>query len=161
MDARKRRQAYYKDGTSYIHGNTARKLNTAPDIRREREQHEIPSPRSRQQRNPRALQSLSLGSLLMLSMAIIATLYVCVEYLKLQSDVSHIEKEIISMEQKLADLKKVNEATYDQINAAFDLEYIYKVAVEEYGMVYPNNNTVVTYQASEDNYVRQYRDIPD
>lgn len=161
MDAKKRRQSYNYYGTGYVDGNTVRKYNNAPDIQREREPYEIPSPRHQKQRNPRVLQGLSLGSLLMLSIAIVATLSICVEYLKLQSDVNHMEKTIISMERTLSNLKEVNEASYDQINMVYDLDYIYRVAVEEFGMVYPNNNEVITYRSSNDNYVRQYRDIPE
>ncbi|NLP34383.1 MAG: cell division protein FtsL [Clostridiales bacterium] len=161
MDAKKRRQYYNYYGTSYIDGNTVRKYDNAPDIQRERRPHEIPAPRRQRQRNPRALQGLSLGSLLMLSIAIVATLYICVEYLKLHSTVNHMEKTIISMEQTLADMIEVNEASYDQINMVYDLDYVYRVAVEEYGMVYPNKNEVITYKSSNDNYVRQYRDIPE
>lgn len=161
MDAKQRRQLNNYYGTSYVDGNTVRKYNHVPDIHREREPYEMPSPRRQQQTNPRALQGLSLGSLLMLSIAIAATLYICVEYLKLQTNVNHMEKTIISMEKKLSNLKEVNEASYDQINMIYDLDYVYRVATQEYGMVYPNNNEVITYKKSNNNYVRQYRDIPE
>jgi cell division protein FtsL len=161
MDAKKRRQAYHYYGTGYVDGSTVRKYNNAPDIQREREPYEIPSHKPRQHTNPKALQGLSLGSLLILSAAIVATLYICVEYLKLQSDVNHMEKTIISMEKSLSELADTNDASYDQINMAYDLDYVYRVAVEEYGMVYPNKNDVITYKKSNDNFVRQYRDIPE
>lgn len=160
MDAKKRRQSY-NDRTSYINGNAALKYNSVPDIRREREQYEVPTPKPRQQRNTKELQSLSLGSLFMLSIAIIATLYICVDYLKLQYNANHMEKTIVSLEQTLSDMKDVNKATYDQINLVYDLDYVYRVAVEEYGMVYPNNNTVITYNSNSSGYVRQFRDIPE
>ncbi|NLZ83328.1 MAG: cell division protein FtsL [Clostridiales bacterium] len=160
MEAKKRRKAI-NNGTSYINGNAALKYNNAPDIRREREQYEVTSPKPRQRRNTKKLQSLSLGSLFILTIAIVATLYICVEYLKLQYNANHMEKTIVSMEKTLSDMKDVNKATYDQINLVYDLDYVYRVAVEEYGMVYPNNNSVITYNSNSAGYVRQYRDIPE
>lgn len=161
MDAKKRRQTYHYYETDYIDGNTVRKYNNAPDIQREREPYEVPSHKPRQQKNPKALQGLSLGSLLILSAAIAATLYICVEYLKLQSNVNHMENTIVSMEKTLSELTDTNDASLDQINMTYDLDYVYHVAVEEYGMVYPNKNDVITYKKSNNNFVRQYRDIPE
>lgn len=43
----------------------------------------------------------------------------------------------------------------------YDLDYVYRVAVEELGMVYPNNNQIITFEKVEESYVRQYADIPD
>lgn len=160
MDAKKRRQSF-NNRTSYISGNAALKYNNMPDIRKEQEQYEVVSPKPRQQRRTRELQSLSLGSLFMLTIAIVATLYICVEYLQLQYNANHMEKTIISMEKTLSDMKNINKATYDQINLVYDLDYVYRVAVEEYGMVYPNNNAVITYNSNSAGYVRQYRDIPE
>jgi hypothetical protein len=78
----------------------------------------------------------------------------------LQNNVSQLEKTLIAMEESLDQKIKANDAAYDQMNQAYDLEYIYKVAVEELGMVYPNNNTIITYQKSNSDYVKQFSDIP-
>ena len=161
MDAKKRQYHYENTRTSYIEGNTARKLNTAPDIRREERPYEVPAHRRQEQRHPKALSGINFASLLVLTAAIIATVYVCVEYLKLQSDVTSMDKNIISMEQELTKKTNENNAAYEAINTTYNLDYVYKVAVEELGMVYPNNNKVITYQSGKDDYVRQYEDIPD
>lgn len=161
MEANRRRYQYGNSGTSYIEGNTARKLSAAPDIRREEQQYEIPSHRRQVNRQPRALQGISLTSLLVLTIAIAATLYVCVEYLKMQSDVKTMDKTILTLEQDLTTLRSENDAAFEQLDNAIDLDYVYRVAVEELGMVYPNNNTVIAYKSATEDYVRQYQDIPD
>ena len=43
---------------------------------------------------------------------------------------------------------------------AVNLDEVYRVAVQELGMVYPNNNRTVYYQSSADGYVRQFGNIP-
>lgn len=161
MEAKNRRYQYGDNGTNYVDGNTVRKQSVVPDIRREEQQYEIPSPRRQEHSQPKSLQGISFTSLLVLTCAIVATLYVCVEYLKLQYDVNQMDKSIISLEHTLTTMSKENDAAFEQVNTITDLDYVYKVAVEELGMVYPNKNTVITYQSSNDDYVRQYHDIPE
>jgi cell division protein FtsL len=169
MEGNNRRYQFDNNRTSYVEGNTVRKLSAVPDIRRE-EPVRTPPPRrqperrqvpERQvQRQPRMMSGISMTSMLVLTMAIVATLYFCVEYLMLQYDVSTMEKDIVTMEHTLTTMKNENDAAYEQVNATYDLDYVYQVAVGELGMVYPNKNTVITYQGKDEGYVRQYQDIP-
>ena len=160
MEANKRQYQYDNTRTNYIEGNTARQLNVAPDIRREEEEYEHRSPRKQQHRQTKSICGINLASLMVLTVAIIATVYVCVEYLKVQASVSTMDKEIISLENDLTELTNKNDASEEAINTTYDMDYVYRVAVEELGMVYPNKNTVITYKSSNDDYVRQYEDIP-
>lgn len=161
MEANRRQYQYDNYRTSYVEGNTVRKLNAVPDIQREERQVAKPSPRRQEQRHPKALSGISMASLFVLTIAIVTTLYFCVEYLKLQYGVNRMEKDIVTMEHTLTTMKNENDAAFTQIEAAYDLEYVYQVAVEELGMVYPNKNKVITYQSSMEDYVRQYEDIPE
>ncbi len=160
MEAKKRRDYYENIETSFVDGNTVRKLRVAPDIRREEERYVTPSPRRQERIQPRVFSGINFGSLVILTVAIIATVYVCVDYLMLQTQVSQMEKGIIKLEKELSALRDENDAAYEAIDTALDLGYIYQVAVEELGMVYPNKNEVITFQNSSANYVRQYEDIP-
>jgi len=65
------------------------------------------------------------------------------------------------MERTLSSKKNVNDAGYEQIDMVYDLDYVYNIAVNELGMVYPNNNEVITFDKATESYVRQYGDIPD
>ena len=161
MEANKRHYQYENTGTSFVDGNTVRKLRVAPDIRREDEHYITPSPRRQVHRQPKTLSGISFASLIILTVAIIATVYVCVDYLMLQNQVSQRNKSIITLEKELIVLTNENDASYEAIDTAPNLDYIYQVAVEELGMVYPNKNTVITYKSSSSSYVRQYEDIPE
>lgn len=158
MEANKKRIQYNNTRTSYIEGNTVRKLEATPDIRRE--QPELPSRRRQEHRQPKPFSGISFTSLLVLTVAIITTVYVCVDYLKLQTQVNQMEKQIVSMDNTLKKMTNQNDAAFEAINSEFDLDYVYRVAVEELGMVYPNKNTIISYESSADDYVRQYEDIP-
>ncbi len=170
MEASNRKNQFDYHRTSYVEGNTVRTLSAVPD-RRELSSTPIPGrqplperrqlPERQERRSPRMVSGINMASMLVLTMAIITTLYFCVQLLMLQYDVSAMEKEIISMEHNLTTMKSENDAAYEQINSAYDLDYVYEVAVGELGMVYPNKNTVITYQSKDEGYVRQYQDIPE
>ncbi len=159
MEANKKRYQYENTRAVYVDGSTARRLNPAPDIRRE-EERQAPSRRKQVHHQPKAFSGVNFASLLVLTCAIIVTVYVCVDYLMLQTQVSQTEKNIIKMEQEIKRLSDENAAAFEAIDSAVDLEYVYKVAVEKLGMVYPNNNEIITYKSGFNNYVRQYEDIP-
>ena len=90
----------------------------------------------------------------------ICTLYICVSYLKLQSSVTARLNHIESLEESIEKLKGDNDALLTRINTSVDLDYVYKVATEELGMVYANKDQVRLYNKTESEYVRQYEDIP-
>ena len=161
MDANRRRNQYDYSGTSYVEGNTVRKLNVVPEVYREEEQYEIPQRRRQERNHPKTLSGINFASLIVLTVAIIATVYVCVDYLMMQSQVTQMNKQIVTMEKQIKTLANENDAAYKAINTAVNLEEIYRVAVEELGMVYPNKNEVITYESGSVDYVRQYEDIPE
>jgi len=167
MEAYRRQQNKENYRTSYVNGNVARKLTVVPDLDRQEHAgtHSRPQrqpqiqPKRQPGKQPKAMQPISFGSLLVLAAASIATVYVCIEYLKLQYEVTAIDKTIVSMEKQLKTLTDENDAAYEAINTAFDLDYVYRVAVDELGMVYPKDNTVITYKSGGVDFVRQYEDM--
>ena len=168
MDANQRRKS---NQTSYISGNTARQLNAAPqrDYDRYRrqpqvvprpERNEDQNPKTRPSRQPHVGRGIDFVSMLLLSAAMIVTLYVCFNYLQAQSDVIQKEKQITSLEAQLAELTDKNDAMELSINKPVDLNEVYNIAVGELGMVYPNKNDVIIYEGTESGHVRQYETIP-
>ena len=143
MAARRRRRA--PQATEYVEGNTVRKIERAP-------QYEGQERRKQKKRNS--------FSVLLLTAAMICTLYICVSYLKLQSSVTARLNHIESLEESIEKLKGDNDALLTRINTSVDLDYVYKVATEELGMVYANKDQVRLYNKTESEYVRQYEDIP-
>ena len=146
--------------TGYENGSAARKLNS------QWEQEEIRGPRRVQQ--PEVQPKVKIGqgsdfvSALFLMCAIVATLFVCVNYLKVQSDVVQLNKSISSLEKEITSLEKENDALAAVLeNEKYDLETVYQMAVGVLGMVYPNNNEIIYYNNESQGYFRQYQDIPD
>ncbi len=141
---------------AYVVGNTARQLNVQEREYFQSESHAV-TPRRGQER---ALP-MELPFVIMLTIAAICTLYLCVSYLQLQSSITARLDRIEALEERIETLKADNDALETRINTSVDLDYVYKVATEELGMVYANKNQVRLYNKTESEYVRQYEDIPE
>ena len=85
---------------------------------------------------------------------------ICVNYLQIQSTITARLANIEKLEKNVEQLKAENDAMETRINTSIDLDYIYKVATEELGMVYANRDQVLLYDKTESEYVRQDEDIP-
>lgn len=143
----------------YVYGNTARQL--AP----ERQPKKQARPRQRRSASVRRNQDLALQMNLpfvfLLMVAAVCTLYICVSYLQLQSSNAARLRNIESLERQIETLRADNDALETRINTSTDLDYIFRVATEELGMVYANKDQVRLYNKTESEYVRQYEDVPE
>ena len=147
MAARRRRRAPQTE--EYVEGNTVRKVERVPRYEEQERGHQQKRNVSHTvtvRRNQEKALQMNLFSVLLLTVAVICTLYICVSYLKLQSSVTARLNHIESLEESIEKLKG---------------DYVYKVATEELGMVYANKDQVRLYNKTESEYVRQYEDIPE
>jgi cell division protein FtsL len=113
------------------------------------------------QLSPHVATDIGLGRMILLVAAIAVTLYVCFGYLQVQADIVVANKAIKNLESRLSDIKTRNESAYNAVIQGVDFDEVYKVAVGELGMVFPNKNTVLSYTPNKTGYVRQYADIPE
>ena len=145
----------------YVYGTAARDLAAERERTRERRvvQYRQNMSHTVRKNQEKALQ-MDLPYVIMLTLATFCTLYICVSYLKLQSSVTARLNHIESLEESIEKLKGDNDALLTRINTSVDLDYVYKVATEELGMVYANKDQVRLYNKTESEYVRQYEDIP-
>ncbi|ROR30737.1 septum formation initiator [Mobilisporobacter senegalensis] len=163
--------------TEYVYGSTVRKINTAPSreemrpIKREpltkeefrelKRREEASGKKRGRAKRAGYIQEIDLGSLLVLSAAIIVTLYVCVSYLQVQSEITSMSKETARLESELVSLQNDNNTTLQRINTTVDLTYIYKVATKELGMVHAGRDHIITYEKAASDYARKYAEIPE
>lgn len=156
MDAREK---YYKK-EYYIDGTAARKLQVLPDYEREQQ-----APRPRVTEHPVKAPNVSHGidfvSMILLAAAMAITLYLCYNYLQVQGSIVQFERDIAVLSEQVNKIAAENAALEDGLNGEIDWENVYLTAVGELGMVYPNNNEVITYQPTENGHVIQYKDIPE
>lgn len=144
---------------TYVDGNTVRRTEAVPE-RNPRRQSEDKQRKERYSKNKQKALTMNGPYVLFLAAAAVVTLYVCVNYLQLQADMSHRISNITAMEKQLDTLTAQNNSLDNTINNYIDLDRIYKVATEELGMVHASEDQVSLYQKTESEYVKQYGDIP-
>lgn len=153
-------------------GNAVRKINTVPDrvqpAKRnfksdEQKRQEI----KRQNRNYRKTYrenenafTMSVPYVIFLTVAVIAVVAMCIQYLQLSAKVADAKNNIASLESNIDTLAAQNDAIDYDINGYIDVDYIMKVAIEELGMVNPAKNQIQYYDSSALEYMKQYEDIP-
>ena len=111
-------------------------------------------------RNREKALKLDLKYTLFLGISVVFVLISCVLYLNLQNQMTQKSSQIASLTNELATLTDANSAARERINSAVDLEYVYQYATEKLGMSAPDKSQIIKYQSSDEDYVKQFQDIP-
>ena len=153
-----------RNGHPYVYGAAAPKLEPErrplEEPRKKPVRHSSVRTNSRVRRNQEKALQMELPYVILLTIASLCTLYLCVNYLHLQSFITGRMHNIEQMEAELEQYKSENDALESAINASVDLNEIYRIATEELGMVYANRDQVLLFDKTENGYVRQFEEIP-
>ena len=141
----------------YIHGNVVRKQQVTAPVQ-EQQTKEV-SQRVQKNRNKASL--MNRGYVAFLAMAAVVTLFACVCYLQLQSEITSRSKNITALQQELADMKEANTTKYGAVMNSMNLEEVRDIAMNRLGMVYATEEQIITYQSPTSNAVTQYARIPE
>lgn len=144
----------------YIEGNTARQLNTVPQRIERPKQQEERKVNERINRNSKRARAFDLKYTVCLMVATTFLFVSCVNMLTIQSDITEQRRQIATLESTLNELTDTNNETSKRLESSVDLPKIYEVATTELGMVYPKTGQVVSYEASNPDYVKQFKDVP-
>ncbi len=142
--------------SSYVYGNTVRKLDVTTAIEEEPRKKLSNTTRKNRERAAR----MSLGYVLFLAMAMTVAAVVLIGYIRLQSDNTMAMEKIASMESELNDLRLKNNEEYSRAVSNVDLEEVKRIAIEELGMKYAEEGQVINVEGAKDDYVRQYTEMP-
>lgn len=158
----KRLNQRYNQREYYIEGNAARQLNPMPErIERPRRQEREQRPENeRVKRNRSRAKAFDLRYTAALAAATIFLFVSCVNMLTMQADITEQRRQIAALESNLNELTDTNNEISKQLESSVNLPEIYAVATGELGMVYPKAGQVVSYEASNPDYVKQFMDIP-
>ncbi|MGN0155463.1 MAG: hypothetical protein ACI4A3_13510 [Lachnospiraceae bacterium] len=144
----------------YIEGNAARKLNTVPERELRPERRKERKVNEKISRNTRRAKAFDLKYTMALVVATTFLFGSCVNMLTLQANITEQRRQIAMLESNLNELTDTNNETSKRLDSSVDLTKIYEVATQELGMVYPGNGQVVSYEASNPDYVKQFKDVP-
>ena len=136
---------------SYVYGNTARALRPI--------EKEVRSPRkltAKSRKNIDRDTGMNPGFMIFMTLAMVLTGIVCVQYIRLQSSLTSYVGTISAMEIELQGLRAENDDYESRIKGAIGLENIKKRAMDELGMTYASDDQIVIYNSEGTDYVRQF-----
>ena len=90
----------------------------------------------------------------------VIVLVMAINYIQVRSAVNVHQSVIADLEAELTGLKTDNANLQAKVDANTDFEYIYQVATQQLGMVFPNADQLIVYEKTESEYVRQNENIP-
>ena len=150
----------------YVNGSAAPSTRPEP-VRRERVDRNTIEERRRQsrknaaRRNRERALSMSPARMVFMTACVLLSVYAAVTLVQMQSSVTQRMKNIANLEAQLQNLKADNDAKYKEIVTSVDLEYIKGVAINELGMTYASEEQIIYYSVDDENFMDQYRDIPE
>ena len=157
MDAKDK----YYNKAYMVEGTAARQLQVVPDYEREQQQVKEPQIKVLPRRAPKVSHGVDLISMILLTVTMAITVLLCYNYLQVRGNIVEVKRELVGKEQELSTLLKENAALEEGLNGQVNWDVVYLTAVNEFGMVYPNHNEVVTYESTRNGHVIQYKDIPE
>lgn len=154
--------------TYYVNGSTVRELEQPQPRRRER-QNERELEQVRRRKNRRNAARRNRERALVMSRAYVAFLTICVVasaaasfmLIQIRSNVTQEMKEVSALESQIADMQSDNDARYKEITTSVDLNSIKDQAINRLGMKYASAEQIVYYTVDNNNYMDQYKDIPE
>lgn len=157
----------YARNEFYVDGNTVRRLEAAPDNRRElerRREEERQAELRRKKRVARQNQEralrMSRGYVVFLTVAVIISGVFAGAYIKIQSDITSRMKNIANLESQITELRADNDASEKRINMGMDLNTVKDIAMNQLGMTYASPGQIIYYSVDKEDYMNQYSDIP-
>lgn len=148
----------------YVDGNVIRHVQAVPEHRTDRRTKEQEQRRAEAQRRARRNREKALRMnvpyVSFLTAVSVATVFVCVNFLQLQSEGLSYRNQIASLESQLTELKLANDNAYEEAVSSINMEEVKKIAVNDLGMTYADEGQIITYSNQEGDYIRQYAEIP-
>ncbi|MCR5368004.1 MULTISPECIES: hypothetical protein [Eubacterium] len=95
-----------------------------------------------------------------LALAMIIMIASCANMIRMQSEIDDRKSKIASLQSEIREVKADNEAFENSLSNTYTLDEIRDIAVNELGMVYSEKGQIVYYDATSEDYVNQYRNVP-
>ena len=137
-------------------GNTAKQLDVVTELQKPRSPRELNH--AVKKNRDRAIY-MNFGYVLFLTASLLVAGFILIGYIRLQSEITASVKRIATMESTLNSMKTANDEEYSRIESSVDLDEIRRIAITELGMVYPDEDQIVTVPDEGNDYVRQVTDI--
>ncbi len=159
MGERPRRTMYYIDGS------TVRKVEQAPARKSNNETRKKASNKTVQHKrvSEKAQKALAfnMGYTVFVTSAVLIMILASIAVLYMESRISLQQANINDLETQLEVIEEENAAYRLSLESMYTLDEIYDVATNELGMVYAEKGQIVYYESADEDYVKQYQDVPE
>lgn len=143
---------------SYVYGSAVRKEKPVSPQPVKKQKKKVSQ---RVRKNRRQALHMNRGYVMFLAAASVAVLFACVQYLRLQAEVTSRSENIIALQYELESMREANTTKYNAVMNFMNLEEIRDKAMNELGMVYADTGQVIKYSSPTSNSVTQHMDIPE
>ncbi len=140
--------------SAYVYGNTAVK----PDYQRQFEEPQRKVLSNQARKNREKAKHMSLGYIAFLLVAFSVSAVVLIGYIRLNAEITTLYETIAAQEKELNNLRIENTEYLSRIESSIDLTEIKRVAIQELGMIYPQEGQIVPYEGVTYDYVRKVAD---
>lgn len=181
--SRRNQTVQRKSRQVYMEGNTARRLQEIPEVRKNPKppvkrnsssaKSKVPvqrpyaggakerrEARERARKHKQRTLHMNAGFVVFLIVISVAILYSGLGYLQLRAELTSITRENSSLERELSQLREENSAYYNYVTSQVDFGEIKKIAIGRLGMKYPTEEQTMTYETSGGSFLKQYHDVP-
>lgn len=148
-------------GKMYVYGSAALQPEAVPQRVQEPKKQSSTKASRQVRKNRKRAQSISPVYAVFLTGAAVFAVCVSVMFLQLQSEVVSRSENITALQEKLSNLTEENDTAYRTAEDSVNLEEVRDKAINELGMVYAAQGSVVEYTGPESDSVTQYSDIPE
>lgn len=139
---------------AYIETTSPRKRETVTQQPQKQDLHKAHS-----KANHGLSSSFGFAFTLVMAGVMVGIFIVLTKYISLNINMTQKAREIASLRKELSTMTMENDNLEISINSSIDYDYIYKVATEELGMVYPSCSQIIRYDSEDSEYVVQYKDV--
>lgn len=141
-------------------GNTVRKVYEFPEREEKKVKKVTRQPESQTGNQEAQALVLGLKMTLLLAVSVFVSVLSCINYLDAQADITKTKNNIAALQTSIETLTTRNDSVEYEIDSFVDVEYITKVAKEELGMVMVQEEQVISYESTRNEYMEQYGDVP-
>lgn len=143
-------RGYYVQGSAVRNIDVTKEITTAP---RKKTDHVA-------RKNREKAKHMNFGYVAFLSLALVMTGFILINYIGLQSDITNSVKNISVLESRLNNIRLENDEEYIRITSNVDLEEVKRIAIQELGMQYAEEGQIITFASENSDYVKQMAEIP-
>jgi len=165
MSERTQRSMYYVDGSTVRKMSSAPRREYVPDRRRETRPNGRPErrpvPKKRVSEKVDRALAFDFRYTVFVASAVLIMVAAWFFMLAMEAKVKNQQNNINQLETQLETLQNDNAARKNEMSNMYTLDDVYDIATNELGMVYAKKGQIIYYDSAEEDYVKQYQDVPE